>query len=41
MRTHTHNVLKQAVICIFQAIYTFFYEYLIISAQRGKNRSGD
>ena len=29
------------VICIFQAVCQFFCEYLIILAQRGKNRSGD
>ena len=31
----------EAVICIFQAVCQFFCEYLIILAQRGKNRSGD
>ena len=29
------------VICISQAVCQFFCEYLIILAQRGKNRSGD
>ena len=29
---------ERAVICIFQAVCQFFCEYLIILAQRGKNR---
>ena len=32
---------KLFLICISQAVCHFFCEYLIILAQRGKNRSGD
>jgi len=37
----TDYIKTLGLICIFQAVCQFFFEYLIILAQRGKNRPGD